>query len=448
LHFKLSEYRRSLSAILAWMLLTGLIGSYRVLVWDHAESNTSFQNVSVDDAYDMITNGSFPDLVVLDVRNQSEYDLGHLYKAVLIPLYELETRISELEDHKNDEIIVYCWSGYRSQKASEILTNKGFTKVYNMLGGIKAWMEAGYPIYTTYHHVTIDVMEEETVLEIEPLLQTMCISCAQNRACPSYSQPENVQFRVLEENETYTLSLLSYEVNGTIFEVTIANTLLWSYIESTDEANRTARFTKTEVTTENMHVQFYSLSYIVQHKEYNLTIFTSLKPLNSETYNSSFTFINYAPSRKSEVTTLEFVDFNMSVTLSQQYTILSRLAKEIGKVYEKSGDETLQALARNYKNMKEETKYLSKLVEKQLQEYDLLIFKPMAVILDITWQCAFCLVHCGLMTVECGVICGEALIGCTVAPPLCPIFAATCIVCLAGNTYCWFVYCEYECAGG
>ena len=74
--------------------------------------------------------------------------------------------------------------------------------------------------------------------------------------------------------------------------------------------------------------------------------------------------MNYAPAGKSEVTSLEFVEFNSSVTLSQQYAILGKVAKEIGKVYEKSGHETLAQLAKGYYTMEEEAKHLSKLVEK------------------------------------------------------------------------------------
>ena len=119
-----------------------------------------------------------------------------------------------------------------------------------------------------------------------------------------------------------------------------------------------------------MSTQFYSLSYHVQHEKYNLTLYTNLVPLNSETYNSSFTIMNYAPAGKSGLTSLEFVEFNSSVTLSQQYAILGKVAKEIGKVYEKSGDETLAQLAQGYYTMEEEAKHLSKLVEKQLPEYN------------------------------------------------------------------------------
>ena len=104
--------------------------------------------------------------------------------------------------------------------------------------------------------------------------------------------------------------------------------------------------------------------------------------------------MNYAPAGKSEVTSLEFVEFNSSVTLSQQYTILGKVAKEVGKVYEKSGDETLASLAQGYYLMEGEAKYLSKLVEKQLQEYDMEILQSSAVLIDPWWTCIPCIAAC------------------------------------------------------
>jgi len=106
-----------------------------------------YASIDVDTAYNMITNGSYPDLVVLDVRTQSEYDSGHVYGAVWIPHTELEARINELAGHENHEIIVYCKAGGRSATASGILDFYNFTKVHNMLGGMDAWQSAGYPVY-------------------------------------------------------------------------------------------------------------------------------------------------------------------------------------------------------------------------------------------------------------------------------------------------------------
>lgn len=107
-----------------------------------------YVDISVDTAYNMITNGNYPDLVVLDVRTQSEYDSGHINGAILIPHTELDERIEELAGHENHEIIVYCRTGVRSAIGSEILDFHNFTKVYNMMGGISSWQSAGYPVRT------------------------------------------------------------------------------------------------------------------------------------------------------------------------------------------------------------------------------------------------------------------------------------------------------------
>ena len=122
-----------------------------------------YVDVDVEKAYNMIVNGSYPEVVVLDVRNQSEYDSGHIYDAVCIPVWQLETRIRELINHKNHEIIVYCRSGRRSVTASEILEFYNFTKVYNMLGGILAWESAGYPVWIAPVHNIDTALNYDTI---------------------------------------------------------------------------------------------------------------------------------------------------------------------------------------------------------------------------------------------------------------------------------------------
>jgi rhodanese-related sulfurtransferase len=82
--------------------------------------------------------------IILDVRTKEEFGSGHLERAVLIPVDELETRFGELA--KDKPIIVYCRSGNRSAKAAAMLISKGFSPVYDMTGGINAWTGKGYPV--------------------------------------------------------------------------------------------------------------------------------------------------------------------------------------------------------------------------------------------------------------------------------------------------------------
>lgn len=108
-------------------------------------------DISVHTAYEMINNNTqYPNLLILDVREQSEFNESHLYDATNIPLGEINASLSTLEPYKNTEIIVYCRTDFRSGMASQNLANNhNFTKIYNMLGGINAWIAAGYPVWTS-----------------------------------------------------------------------------------------------------------------------------------------------------------------------------------------------------------------------------------------------------------------------------------------------------------
>jgi len=104
--------------------------------------------IDVHTAFAMINNHTqYPDLLILDVREQYEYDESHLYNATLIPLGQIDSRASELMPYNETEIIVYCRTGARGAVASQNLAgNYNFTKVFNMDGAITAWIAAGYPV--------------------------------------------------------------------------------------------------------------------------------------------------------------------------------------------------------------------------------------------------------------------------------------------------------------
>ena len=105
----------------------------------------TIRTVIPSQALNLIKNDST--LVLLDVRTPAEYnsESGHLQNALLIPLQELENRVDELNKFKNKDILVYCRTGHRSAKASELLLKHGY-KVYNMAGGINKWNAEGLPV--------------------------------------------------------------------------------------------------------------------------------------------------------------------------------------------------------------------------------------------------------------------------------------------------------------
>jgi rhodanese-related sulfurtransferase len=84
--------------------------------------------------------------LILDVREQNEFDAGHVVNSKLIPLGKLLDRIGELEKYRERPIVAVCRSGQRSGTACALLSKQGFAQVYNLYGGVMAWQKAGLPL--------------------------------------------------------------------------------------------------------------------------------------------------------------------------------------------------------------------------------------------------------------------------------------------------------------
>ena len=82
--------------------------------------------------------------MLIDVREQWEYDELHIPGAVLIPLGELPNRVSEIPVDR--DVYVHCRMGGRSARAVDYLRTFGHPRSYNVTGGIEAWNEAGLPV--------------------------------------------------------------------------------------------------------------------------------------------------------------------------------------------------------------------------------------------------------------------------------------------------------------
>ena len=72
--------------------------------------------------------------LVIDVREDYEYKAGHVPHAINISVQEIESRISEISDWKEKNVIVICRSGRRSRTAAEILVKNGFKKIFDADG--------------------------------------------------------------------------------------------------------------------------------------------------------------------------------------------------------------------------------------------------------------------------------------------------------------------------
>ena len=84
-------------------------------------------------------------MVLVDVREDSEWARGHLPGATHLGKGVIERDVERFFPDKDDTLVLYCGGGYRSALAGDNLQKMGYTNVISMDGGWRAWVEAGYP---------------------------------------------------------------------------------------------------------------------------------------------------------------------------------------------------------------------------------------------------------------------------------------------------------------
>lgn len=123
-------------AFAAWQLLTPSAPA------ETAPEGALPLEVSVAQAATMRDEGAF----VLDVREPSEWEAGHIPDATLIPLGQLSSRVSEVPT--DQPVVIICRSGNRSAQARDLLRNAGYTNVTSVAGGMNNWQSQGLPTVT------------------------------------------------------------------------------------------------------------------------------------------------------------------------------------------------------------------------------------------------------------------------------------------------------------
>ena len=112
--------KKIISLIVCILLLTACDGE-----------SISYKTITENEAMPLIEN----EAIIIDVRTVDEYNNGHIVDAINIPV----DNISSISYDKDQVIIVYCASGRRSANAAQVLIDLGYTKVYNLDGGLINW---------------------------------------------------------------------------------------------------------------------------------------------------------------------------------------------------------------------------------------------------------------------------------------------------------------------
>ena len=125
------------------LLAGGLVAAWILVIANEMRHKLrAGSSVSPQEAVGLINEGA----VVLDIRAAAQFDKGHVLDARNIPLGDLETKTAAIERFKESGVVVYCDNGMSSQKAAETLKGLGFSRVFNLRGGLAAWKQDNLPV--------------------------------------------------------------------------------------------------------------------------------------------------------------------------------------------------------------------------------------------------------------------------------------------------------------
>ena len=125
------------------LLVSALMISFFVLVFSELRRKaTAVSAVDPSIAVRLIND----DATVVDLRSSEAFGRGHIVNARNVPMDELEARMEKLGRLKGKPVVTVCDAGITSGRALATLKAAGFDSVYNLKGGMNAWVQAGMPV--------------------------------------------------------------------------------------------------------------------------------------------------------------------------------------------------------------------------------------------------------------------------------------------------------------
>jgi rhodanese-related sulfurtransferase len=122
-----------------------LLAAVAVMVNELRERMKSFAALSSMQAVRLMNQGA----LVIDLRAKEAFDAGHIGDARNVPAVELEAQSDALKKWRDRTVITYCDSGVSGAGAARTLAKLGFTKVFNLEGGLNAWVKDNLPLTKT-----------------------------------------------------------------------------------------------------------------------------------------------------------------------------------------------------------------------------------------------------------------------------------------------------------
>ena len=119
-----------------------LLAAAAVAVYEIRERFQAFAALSAMQTVRLMNQGA----LVIDLRTKASYDAGHIGDARHVPVAELESQAESLKKWRDKNVIIYCDSGTSGANGAKVLMKLGFTKVFNLQGGLNAWVKDNLPL--------------------------------------------------------------------------------------------------------------------------------------------------------------------------------------------------------------------------------------------------------------------------------------------------------------
>ncbi len=122
-----------------------VLAAAAVAFYEIRERIHAFAGLSSSQAVRLMNQGA----LVIDLRSKASYDAGHIGDARNVPAAELESQAESLKKWRDKNVITYCDSGTSGAGGARTLSKLGFTKVFNLQGGLNAWVKDNMPLAKT-----------------------------------------------------------------------------------------------------------------------------------------------------------------------------------------------------------------------------------------------------------------------------------------------------------
>jgi rhodanese-related sulfurtransferase len=122
-----------------------LLAAAAVAFYEIRERIQAFAGLSSAQAVRLMNQGA----LVIDLRGKAAYDAGHIGEARNVPAADLESQAESLKKWRDRNVITYCDSGTSGASGARTLLKLGFTKVFNLQGGLNAWVKDNLPLAKT-----------------------------------------------------------------------------------------------------------------------------------------------------------------------------------------------------------------------------------------------------------------------------------------------------------